>query len=215
MAPQRGYLRTSGYYGRYAPRGGELKFFDTFDAATNVASTGTIMEPSLCLIPQGVTESNRVGRKCTIKSISGRLLCIKLSGATLSTQAASNLRIIVYLDKQCNGATAAVTDLLDTSVITTELLQFNNLANSGRFKTLYSKDIVMNSNAATGSGTSSSVDRFWKKFNIRCNIPVEFSSTTGAIGEIRSNNIGVLMVAGAGNPVVSVQAGYRVRFSDN
>jgi len=69
---QPGVDRTGGYYGRFAGRGAELKFFDTatsfsIDTSPEVPATG-----QLVLIPQGVTESTRVGRKCVIRSIQGR-----------------------------------------------------------------------------------------------------------------------------------------------
>jgi len=67
--PFKGYMRTAGFYGRYSGSSPELKFFDTalsfaIDTTVEVPATG-----QLSLIPQGVTQSTRVGRKATIKSI--------------------------------------------------------------------------------------------------------------------------------------------------
>jgi len=72
---QPGVDRTGGYYGRFAGRGAELKFFDTatsfsIDTSPEVPATG-----QLVLIPQGVTESTRVGRKCVIRSIQDDGIC--------------------------------------------------------------------------------------------------------------------------------------------
>ena len=66
--------------------------------------------------------------------------------ASTNSSAASNLvRIIVYLDRQCNGAAAGVTDLLESA----SYLSFRNLANQSRFKFLYDKTIPINVVAST------------------------------------------------------------------
>jgi len=81
-----GYDRTGGSYGRYAGRGAELKFFDTslsflFDTTGEVPATG-----QLVLIPQGVTESTRVGRKCVIKSVHLKGITQGVPGAAATLQ---------------------------------------------------------------------------------------------------------------------------------
>lgn len=48
---------------------------------------------------------------------------------------------------------------------------------------------------------------FYKK----CNVPLEFSSTTGAITEIRSNNIGVLLISAEGT--AKFDSSIRIRFT--
>ncbi len=203
-----GFNRTSGFYGRYG-KGGELKFHDVdLDDATVAA--GAIVTPSINLIAQGTTESQRIGRKCTIRSINWRFSLL-LSPATASAATSDTLRIIMFLDKQCNGATAANTDVLESA----SYLSFNNLANKGRFRTLMDRVYNINSAAGGGDGTTEDYgpvdisDSFFKK----CNIPIEFNSTTGAIGEIRSNNIGVLLMSRAG--IVGFASKIRLRFSDN
>ncbi len=212
ISRQRGYVRTGGYYGRYA-NGGEKKFFDTTRASFTPAIAGTIANLSLNLIPQGVTESDRVGRKCTISKI---MIRGELTQNTTSTAAdtSSIIRVIVYLDKQTNGATAAVLDILETAVEAS----FNNLSNSKRFKILSDQRHSLASPSGSGRGTTDTlsygemmIPYFWVKK--KCNIPIEFSSTTGAIGEVRSNNIGVLVIQSPG-AVNNFSYTARVRFTD-
>lgn len=122
------------------------------------------------------------------------------------------VRVIMFLDKQANGATAAVTDILETA----SFLSFNNLANSGRFQTLLDKTVTLNymTLASDGAGLVSSANKFTDfSFHKRCNIPIEFSATTGAITEIRSNNIGVLLISRAASSALF--SNIRIRFSDN
>ncbi len=200
-----GYTRTAGYYGRYSA-GGELKFFDGAQALTAAAPAGAIFSPSLNLIPQGVTESSRVGRKCTAKSLH-MTITVVLPNIVTDEKASDCYRIIVYKDKQTNGATAAVLDILEAA----QYNSYRNLANSGRFVTLYDKTKTIVS-PANDTGDCTQTEVTWS-INLRCNMPLEFSGVTGAIGEIRSNNLGVLVV----NRTTAVKVGYtwRLRFSDN
>ncbi len=209
---RRGYSRTGGYYGRYNNgHGGELKFHDVDLDDAVISNTGTVT-PTIAIIPQGVTESTRNGRKCTIKQIQWRYEVALPEVADAATPAAGDTgRIIMFLDKQANGATAAVTDILEAA----EMRSYRNLSNSGRFQILYDKmqSLVYTSMASETSGNVSQAEvhregQFYKK----CNIPMEYNSTTGAIGEIRSNNIGVLLISV--NGAMTFLSKIRLRFTD-
>lgn len=213
LARQRGYLRTAGFYGRY--QGGpnaELKFHDLDIDDAVIASNGVVAQASCNLIAQGVTESTRVGRKCTIKSINWRYNVFSPAAADQADPpSGDSVRVILYVDKQCNGATAAVTDILETG----DYQSFRNLANVGRFTILMDKMCNVDQQVAQTDGTSTgSYPRrnYNRTFYKKCNIPIEFNSTTGAITEIRSNNIGVLLVGK--NGVAGFESKMRLRFSD-
>lgn len=199
-----GYTRTSGYYGRP-----EVKFFDvTLDDAT-VDNAGTVTD-SINKIAQGTTEVQRDGRKCTISSIDWKYdLRLPERDAVATPEAPDVVRVIMYVDKQANGATAAVTDILETA----NYQSFYNLANSQRFRILCDKTHNMNySNLASdGAGvvSSSGVVRSYT-FHKSLKLPLEFSATTGAITEIRSNNIGVLLISR--NAVTGFVSQLRLRF---
>lgn len=191
-----------------APAPGELKFFDTSTALTTTATAGAILLDTLCAIPQGVTESTRVGRKCVLKSISCK---IHLESPITANLVNSDLvRIIIYWDKQTNGATAAVTDILETA----DLFSFRNLSNSGRFRCLHDETYSLNPPRGAGDGaTNDSGDyREYHAFNKRCNIPLEFSGSTPSIADLRTNNIGFLVISEAALSRVGFTS--RVRFSD-
>jgi len=205
---KKGYQRTSGFYGRYAPTGTELKFLDTSWNDTTVAATGEVILPSVNLIPQGVTESQRIGRKCIIRSISLRYV-IQIKPTTNTNNTDDGVRLILFQDKQCNGTAATVTDLLKTA----DYLSFNNLSNKERFKVLADKFVDVHSTAGGGSTATFGELGVTKSLYIKCYIPIEFSSTTGAITEIRSNNIGVLLISDSAD--TACEGLVRVRFSDN
>ncbi len=203
-----GFTSNRGFFGRFA-QGGELKFFDQDIDDALIASGGTISD-SLIKIAQGTTEVTRIGRKATIRSINWRF-DIQLGTQTAGSATNDIVRIILYLDKQCNGATAAVLDILETA----DYQSFNNLGNKGRFRTLMDRTYDVNLTAGGGNGTAEDYgayivsDTFFKKVNL----PIEWSSTTGAITEIRSNNIGLLIISKSG--LATFNSKMRIRYSDN
>ncbi len=219
-AGQRGVLRVGGYYGRFAHSNGsgELKFHDVqVDEAAADWSAGIIQNSgTLNVIPQDVTEKTRVGRKVTIKSIMWRgafSTTAIANGATV--QNSEVVRVIIYLDKQCNGATAAVTDILESA----NFQSYRNLSNSNRFVTLMDKTFVVipeppcGTSAANDQGQRTTNKTFYKK----CNIKLEYddSAQTGAIGTIRSNNIGMLVISRSSATNVGMAGKVRMRFSDS
>ncbi len=207
--PQRGRFRRAGNYGRYN-RGpsSEVKYHDFATIDASISQAGSIW-PSINLIAQGTDEDERIGRKCTIRSIGWRFN-FRLTEQTDVTRGDETLRIILYLDKQCNGAAATALEILSAD----DYQSFNNLTNSSRFRKLMDRTISMNIQAQSGDGTTSDQAPFGMdgSFYKKCNIPLEFSSTTGAITEIRSNNVGILLISRRG-AVAALDGIIRVRFT--
>ncbi len=192
--------------------GMELKFHDLDIDDAVVVTGGTIAEDSCVTIAQGTTESTRIGRKCVIRNVGWRF-AVELPGVSGGGTAGSDVvRVMLYLDKQTNGATATVAGILESA----DFQSFNQLANKGRFLILMDRNYDVNSTAGAGDGTTNDFgpnvtsDTFFKK----CNIPIEYdnSVTTGAIGSVRTNNIGVLLISRGG--LASFESKMRLRFSD-
>ncbi len=207
----RGRDRVGGYYGRFAGASAETKFFDTtVDDA--IIATGGVVTDSINLVPQGVTESQRVGRKCTLRQILWRgnvtLPANELEG---NPGTGDRVRLIMYVDKQTNGATATQAGILESTVYDS----YRNLANSGRFNILMDKMVTLNypsiSHFAVNSFSHPKVNRQFSFFK-KCSLPLEFDNTTGAITELRSNNVGILIMCENGDAGITSQV--RVRFSD-
>lgn len=206
-----GYTRTGGSYGRYgysASRLGltpEKKFFDTalsfdFDLTAEVPASG-----QLVLIPQGDTESTRDGRKAVIESVQIRAALSFVPAAAATAATITNLWLV--LDTQCNGAAAAITDVFTSNVASTAML---NLNNSGRFKIL--KHWVHT--WGPGAGATTAYNNVFKQleFYKKCKVPIDWSSTTGAITEIRSNNLFLMAGATGTDDLVHLEGNCRVRF---
>ncbi len=207
-----GFNRVGGFYGRYAPSGTELKFHDVNLDDVSVSSSGTVT-PTINIIPIGTGESDRIGRKCTITAVNWKFrLDLPIRDALALPADLEEVRVVLFLDKQCNGATAAVLDLIETA----DVRSYRNLSNSGRFVFLHDKIYSLNYNnlASDGAGLVSSTQKSMSlSVYKKCNIPIEYNSTAGAITEIRSNNLGVLLISA--NATVGFESRFRLRFSDN
>ncbi len=191
---------------------GELKFHDVALDDAVIASGGNIT-PTINIIPQGVTEIQRIGRKCTLRSVHWKYrVDLPEVNAVATPNTIDEVRVIMYLDKQCNGLTAVATDILETATIRS----FRNLANSGRFTILMDRLHVINwgtlaSSVATEIQQAEVVREY--SFNKKCEIPIEFNAGNGVLTEIRSNNLGVLLVGL--NGTAGFLSSIRLRFSDN
>lgn len=204
--------RTPVYRARRAVPSSELKFLDTNQATEASATAGVIHSISLNFIAQGVTESERIGRKCSIVKVFLKGEVTLPPTATVG-EADNTIRLIVYCDKQANGATAAVLDILETA----SPYAFRNLANSGRFRILYDNRWELSAQAVFGGTAAPTSVTLRRPFNIakNLNLPIEFSGVGGTIDELRSNNIGVLSVCEAALVLPTVRYTARVRFSDS
>ncbi len=184
----------------------ELKFHDLDIDDAAIAVAGTIAEDSILTIAQGDGESERLGRKCVVKKIGWKFEILLAPQADLDL-GVDVVRVILYHDKQTNGAAAVATDLLETD----DYQSFNNLSNKGRFTTLMDRTYDLTAPAGAGGDSSGPLivsDSFYKD----CNMPIEYdnSATTGVIATMRSNNIGVLLLSKLGR--AGFASKMRVRF---
>lgn len=205
-----GYTRSSGYYGRFGPSGPELKFLDTSLSDSSVSINGDIAS-TVNAIAEGTGPSQRVGRKCTVHSVHWRYEVRLPAYQGASAPNNNSIRVILYLDKQTNGTAATASDILDTPGIRA----FRNLANSGRFNILMDKIHNVSYEGLGGDGTTNDTSEVIKNFtfNKKVNIPIEFNADTGALSEMRSNNMGVLLVSANGVVTPSFNSVFRIRFS--
>lgn len=183
----------------------ELKFHDVdFDDA--VIAAGGVINSSIVLIPAGTDENERIGRKCTITNIGWRYRLTLPSTGTESAMT-DQVRIIIYQDTQANGLTAAI-DGASGLLTSTSFLAFKNLNNTGRYRVLLDRTHVLTASAgdSVASGEESEVHTFFKSVNI----PLEFSAGVGALTELRSNNIGVMLMCSGG--FLGLVSKFRLRF---
>ncbi len=176
----------------------ELKFFDTSVLDTLVAATGTV-QTSLALIPQNVSQSGRVGRKCVATSLElrGNAFLVELAEAT-GPPKGELLRVLVVSDSQANGAVFAVDDVLKTTTINSPV----NASNADRFAILSEEWFPLEYKGASGGGAGSEVDyagvaKEWVDY-LALDLPLEYDGETGAIDELATNNLAVLAISKSG-----------------
>ncbi len=211
-ARYRGYYRRGGFYNSRAPGrqgGGERKFhdIDVDDASIGTVwaypNTGTIN-----LIPQNTGSSGRNGRKAVIRAINWRFQIEKGVTAT-SVLASDTVRVVLYVDRQCNGVTATSALMFASDNFQT----FNALENRMRFKILMDRTYQLNSQSSAvvaEFGTVRINDSFYKK----CDIPLEFSGTgTPVTDNIKSNNLGVCLISA--EAICAFDSKFRLRFTDS
>lgn len=211
-----GVHRTTGFYGRYNYSDGtgvqpEKKFFDTTKANGVITSGNVITDSSLNLVQAGNDANKRVGRQITIKSIHIRGQCS--NNADIPSD---HIRVVVYWDQQCNGATATIGDLFTNGHQgRASVDSFLKLENSKRFKILRDMQIDLDTNSVSNPSASTpkySVKIEYFQAHISCNICVEFSGTTGAITEIKNNNIGIAVLSHQTTSSIGYTA--RIRYTD-
>jgi len=170
----------------------EVKFKDTTKAQTALANAGTIFNDTLLGMIEGNTDSTRIGNRITVKSVMLRGDA-RLPSTAASTDTSQIVRIIVYLDRQANGATAAVADILASA----DYRSFNNLDNSDRFRTLAEETIDLTLSGATPSGAAYTYGETKKSFFMKAklNLDVKFKGNAGTVADLASSNIGVLVIS--------------------
>lgn len=190
-------------YKRTILKGVEQKFHNF--GSVIVPTTGGEIVDSINIIAQGSFPFQRVGRKVHLTSFGWRWR-LKMLSKTAANDSSDTVRIIIYLDTQCNGTAATVLDLLDDA----DFQSFNRLASRGRFRTLMDRTYTLTPNGALAANTLEVVinDSFYKKLDI----DIEYDGVTGALSEITSNNIGMLMIGT--DQLTTVSSNGRIRYTD-
>lgn len=224
--------RTGGFLPRYSIRNmrgcqEELKFVDlthvltsptyqsllTINHAIGATTVGALLGTN---IVQGTGPNMRIGNRIVIKSleIKGFVTADPVGDADFNT----TLVWYLVLDRQCNGAVAASTDVFtDTAGIVAPLNHFVNIENSQRFAVL--KKFVCPFNAQAGVSLAyNPIDCPFDYYRKNLNLVVDFdkdgaAATPVTIGQIRGNNLLFMMgFDGGSNPGVDIHWSLRLRF---
>ncbi len=188
----------------------EVKFHDvTADVSPMPTTANTITD--LLTIAQGDGESQREGRKITIKSIYTKFTCI-LPSTNVAASTGGSCNIWMVLDKQCNGVQLdAAQFLADVG----DFHSFNDLANSNRYRVLWKRTYQL----AARSGGAPATPVFGEheisdQVYVKCNIQIQYdaSANTGVIGTINSNNIAIIAQGRTG--IIQFLSRTRFRFTD-
>ncbi len=228
----RGRYRKAGYYGRYRKRysrgGGvvvERKFFDDTTTVSPIPTSGVMTGNNMIRIPSmtsgSVGESSRNGRKVVVTKVSMRVV-VKWSHENTSATGLdqyNKCRIMLGIDKQCNGVNPTSGDIFDSGSITLNEA-FNNLSNKGRFITLFDKFLLFNNQYSDATGTNNKIVIKRFNYNKKCRIPILYDSTLGAVTERCCNNLFLYCISNISDVStpdinnITVDFYHRVRFMD-
>ena len=201
-----GRYRKAGYFGRFKGPMAEKKYKDTTLALTTIANTGTSLQNATTNITEilnGTGESERTGHRVRVMSLQANMLLVLPAGTTANDS--DEVRIIIVVDKQANGALATLTHILET----VGYQAFRNIENGNRFVWLYNKTFSMNP-PAMGTATSSSERFKHLKVFFKLAMPMYFDGLLGETGEVRSHQILAFAITRDGR--VQMQVQWRIRF---
>lgn len=190
----------------------ELKYHDISININPIPSLGTIKD-SFNEIADGTNEQQRNGRRVIIHLIQWQgVFELPAQPVGVTALPPDEVRVILYVDKQCNGATATVSDFFPSS----DIHSYYTLDQSDRFNILYDQRHVINYGGITQSNPANyfvqSPNKIPFTIEVPCSVKLQFSGATGALTEIRSNNIGALLISSRGVSYITSRA--RLRFTD-
>ena len=157
-------------------------------------------------IRQGPSIGQRIGRQILITSVSLRYYW---TPSTVDTTPNVN-RFILFVDKQCNGAPATAAMILTSNTPTSYLNPFNR----DRFELLYDEtyqsSFCMLNTAVNKWQTSPG----FVSLVVPLQLTVNFSGPTNSITDIRSNNLGVLLLTNSSTSSVGCQFSAQIEYCD-
>lgn len=215
--PRVGTMRS---FSALAPPRYEKKFLDTdINASMKFFSTNGIVQNDFTLISTGAANGQRVGSQVTVTNINAHIDVT--TGTNSGSPGLGNtvVRVILGIDKQCNGANTAVTDVLQTASPNS----FRNMFTLNRFIILKDKVFTLNPQVWASTPNVSEVGRYLK-FAWKGQLPILYAAQAGGstvIGEVKSNNIFLLVISdrdgySAGvSPTIDGCAGkVRIKYTD-
>lgn len=192
----------------------ELKNLDTLLNGTAINSTATFTLLNGMVL--GDTSITREGDEIHCTSIQFRNI---YNMVATNLNADINVRHIVFWDRQANGAAPAITQLLDTSVITLAILAPYNRDFQERFKIVYDKTFRVFANLADPANAATEVvsSRVHKKAKKSLSRTTKYiaGQNAGTVADIASNSLFSCLVTDNGTANITVQGGFRLYFKDN
>lgn len=193
----------------------ELKFKNFSWDVLDILITPTL-RPTLLTIAEGVGDNQRIGRKIMLRRLQWRF------GLTLFGQVGEEfpptsevIRVIIYLDRQSNGAQANASLIIDPA----EFRALYPLAEQNRIVILKDMRVAMNNQTLahipSGDKAGFATCQVNKQFDWdwKCAIPIVYDGAPGLIGDMTSNNIGGLIISQSGQK--SLMTGdMRVSYTD-
>lgn len=199
--------RTTGNKYRQATAGvPELKYDDN---TLNVSLTQTGSSQLVLTVAQGSDNTDRIGRKITIKSIQYDVVVSAATTELATYPNASNVaKMLVVYDKQPNGALGAWSDVINSTNSIVTPFCFKNYDNIDRFDILAIEEFEI----SEGGPNNCRRSRF-----IPLSLETRFDGTGATISDIQTGSIFVAYADqnGLGANFTEMQGRFRVLYSDD
>lgn len=169
----------------------ELKYLNTQATPFEISALGTLKE--FGDFAEGDTQITRDGRSVQVVSCCLRGY-LDLQASTHLTEMGTTVRLIVFVDTQCNGVLPVVTEVLQVA----SAFAFMDTNNLGRFSVLYDRTVCLNHTAGAGTAASPLWARVSVPFNVSIKdicVPIEFSGDAGTVAETTDNRMYALWIA--------------------
>ncbi len=195
---------------------GETKFIDhDVDASPTTAgailgrTNATATAGTLLVIPAGTSESERVGRKIRLTAFQMRYSII-LGNTTTPTSTSSQVRIMVILDKQCNGTAPTVGNVLEFA----DYQSYRNLSKTTRFNILYDRCHALNSVSGSYDGSNDQFGQVVAKGQCyrKLHAQVQYNADTGVLTSMTQTNLCLLLISD--NTFCNFKSKIRIRYKD-
>lgn len=174
----------------------EAKFIDNVNS-TVATDSGAVFP--LTLLGQGDTDENRNGNSILLKDLILRGRVVINSNSTTGT---AHCRRIIFVDTACQGATPAVTDVLDTATPLSPL----NMNNSKRFVILHDENISV----MTG-GRQFVLQKKYLKLPFH----VKYIGTGSTVASQGLNGVFMLEISSEASNQPTMTSNIRIKFYDN
>lgn len=211
--------------------GVEVKSMDTPTQTAALSTTAVFKVVNN--VQEGSSFYNRVGRKLSMKSLQIQGF-LALSGTNAAATGVDFVRMIVFYDRQANGAAPTLADVLtsydNAGATTSTALDYINMNNRDRFSILADERITLPpvgiNGATAASAVVAGVDPLagdtqiqFKRFIKLRGLETQYKATSnpGVIGDISTGSLMVLFVANAtavANAAFNAYWTSRLRYSD-
>jgi len=193
----------------------EIKAYDGDDYSPYLGTLLDITAPPvyngvgwccLNLVEEGPAGYNRVGSRAVFTSVEIEMVINGLTSSTVGTA-----RYIVVVDKQPNGATFTIGELLQDNIAGGITFQSGmNMASKNRFQ-------IMRDSYVTIDSASGLVKH--EKCYIKCRVPTDFVGSTPVITSVMTGAIHLIVIAenisaGGGDKIALHTLRARVRYED-
>jgi len=192
-------------------RSQEKKWFDLGSTLSGFSNAVPSQVVQLNLIPEGIDEQQRIGRKIHLES-SALTFAWEFPAPAAGEYVVSCRMILVY-DNQTNGTLPVITDFLETD----SPLSYMNLNNSKRFRVIYDnynmcgKGDNFDGLSITGANGLQMYDRVYRRLDDDCVYPGSATTNpnTGGYYLLVLTNGNLTVAAG-----LQVRVQHRLRFTD-